>query len=168
MIPLKGFRLIYPYTADAAALMCSSKMSDLSNKSANGFWDQSWWTTLLLKIGGFTDFLILRAKTLFLCLFILPLTCQEKEVSSKKFRLGYKYSIIKYRSKKNTQLSIKYRRTPTLMKSHSKHWTFSYTHCFLLSRKPDSIRNKLAKIPLRWNLWISFSCHVFENAFEIS
>ena len=37
LIPLKGFRLIYPYTADAAALMCSSNMSDLSNKSANVF-----------------------------------------------------------------------------------------------------------------------------------
>ena len=151
MIQLKGLQLIFPYTIDAAALMCSSNVSDLYNKSANGSFDRNWWTRLLLKISGFT--VLLRAK-LISCVYLfchrhahfysllnpqnyLPAALRsfiikEKEVSSERVSglvISIQLSNIDLKTHTHThtytQPSTKYRRTPALMKSHSKHWIFS-------------------------------------------
>ena len=42
--------------------------------------------------------------------------------------------------------------TPALMKPHDKHWLFSKTRYFLLSRKLINNCNKFPQIPLRRNL----------------
>ena len=54
--------------------------------------------------------------------------------------------------------------TPALIKPHDKHWSFSKTCWFLISRELNDNYKKLLQIPLL----LSTSCHTLSRALDIS
>ena len=78
----------------------------------------------------------------------------NKEVSSgKSFGFDWRFSVRPFIwIKKSRGPRIVPCGTPALMKLHDKHWPFSKTHYFLVSRKLINNCNNIPQIPLRRNL----------------